>query len=656
MSQNRLAHEASPYLLQHADNPVDWWPWCDEALAEAQRSKRPILLSVGYAACHWCHVMAHESFEDAETAAVMNERYVNIKVDREERPDIDQIYMSALHATGEQGGWPLTMFLTETGQPFFGGTYFPKVAQFGRPSFTDVLLAVSNAYAVKPELVAENVATLRQHLQHRPAPGELLEDTPVRAAAQLRTIMDPVHGGTRGAPKFPNAGVFRLMWRSGARGNAGDRDAVLLALSRIAMGGITDHIGGGLARYSVDERWLVPHFEKMLYDNAQILSLYGDAYGVTGDPLYAERAREIVAWLEREMVADGLYAASLDADSEGEEGRFYVWSRAEIEAVLGADADRFSSIYDVTESGNFEGSNVLNRLAERELADDETEAFLARCRAALFDVRERRVRPGRDDKQLADWNALAIAALARTGAVLDEPGWVSRASEIYETAKERFGRGDRLIHAVRGDVAGTQGFALDYALMIAAALALYRVDPAPALIADAERWVGVMERHYRAQHGGYAWTADDGETLVVRPDSPADEAVPNANGIMVENAAVLWAITGEARFEGIARRVVSTHARAAATNVFGCASLLCGLDQLTAPHVTVSDAPGLREAVLRSGHPSAVLLDRPPAGHPAAAATPAAGSAVVCRAQTCGLPLESAAALLSDLWGEATGA
>ncbi len=390
MAENRLKHSASPYLLQHANNPVDWWPWCDEALATAKAEGKSILLSVGYAACHWCHVMAHESFEDEATARVMNERFVNIKVDREERPDIDQIYMAALHATGEQGGWPLTMFLTEDAEPFFGGTYFPKVARFGRPRFVDVLDSVANAYAGSAEIVADNVAALRAHLAKAQAPGELPRDATDKAARQLLTVMDPVHGGTRGAPKFPNAGLFELLWRAHARsGEDTYRDAVLRSANRIAMGGIYDHLGGGFARYSVDERWLVPHFEKMLYDNAQLIALMSDAWCATGNPLYRARIAETIEWAEREMAVDGLFAASLDADSEGEEGRFYVWSAAEIEEVLGNDADAFMAAYEVTPEGNWEGINVLNRLDAETLGDPGREAALAASRARLLARRER---------------------------------------------------------------------------------------------------------------------------------------------------------------------------------------------------------------------------------------------------------------------------
>jgi hypothetical protein len=650
---NRLARAASPYLLQHAGNPVDWWLWGPEALAEAKRTNRPILLSVGYAACHWCHVMAHESFEDEATAAVMNRRFVNIKVDREERPDIDQIYMAALHATGEQGGWPLTMFLTPDGDPFFGGTYFPKEARFGRPRFVDVLEAVAEAFAAGHEAVAGNVAALKEQWTSVSVPGDLPADATEKAALQLRGIMDPVHGGTRGAPKFPNAQLFELLLRADVRtGDREYRELVLRALNRIAMGGIYDHLGGGFARYSVDARWLVPHFEKMLYDNAQLLPLMADAHALTADPLYRVRCEETVDWLLREMRVDGLFAASLDADSEGEEGRFYVWTAAEVAEVLGADAAEFAARYDVTVHGNFEGVNVLNRLGEEGLADDETETFLRRCRARLMERREGRVRPGRDDKLLADWNGLTVAGLAHAGMTLGRDDWVDLARETYATAAERFGVGGRLIHAVRGAKRLGHGFALDHAGMIAAALSLAATgDDAP--LTDAVRWVDVLEAHYTAPHGGYCWTADDGETLVVRPDSPADEAVPNANGLMVKNLATLAAFTGEERYERIARRILRAHARTAADNVFSRASLFNGLDQLERlATVTPHAAPGLAAATTTSGHPAAIVLERPPVGHPAATLL-AEGSAVVCRAGVCSMPFSDATALLKTLWAPA---
>src|SRR6185437_10320182 len=369
---NRLAEATSPYLLQHKNNPVDWWQWGPDALAEAKRSNRPILLSVGYAACHWCHVMAHESFEDDATARVMNELFVSIKVDREERPDIDQIYMNALHLLGEQGGWPLTMFLTPQGEPVWGGTYFPKDSKFGRPAFKDVLREVSRLFREEPEKIEKNRAALLARLADRARPaGKVVIGIKEldSAAQQVGNMFDSVNGGFRGAPKFPQPAMLEFLWRAGLR--TGDRrffEIVELSLERMSEGGIYDHLGGGFSRYSVDERWLVPHFEKMLYDNAQLLELLALAYARTGTPLYKQRAKETVAWLKREMVTgEGAFSASLDADSEGEEGKFYVWSKAEIVALLGVDDGRFfTHQYDVSDSGNFEGHNILNRLTRRE--------------------------------------------------------------------------------------------------------------------------------------------------------------------------------------------------------------------------------------------------------------------------------------------------
>ncbi|MGH6936051.1 MAG: thioredoxin domain-containing protein, partial [Methylocella sp.] len=375
-AENELSQAASPYLLQHAKNPVHWRMWGAAALQEAQAQNKPILLSIGYAACHWCHVMAHESFEDEATAAVMNELFVNIKVDREERPDIDHIYMTALHAFGERGGWPLTMFLTPTGEPFWGGTYFPKVAQYGRPSFVSILKTVADAFRAEPDRIAQNTKLVRSELSKSAATGgggitlEQLDSL----APQIARLIDPIHGGLTGAPKFPNTPILELLWRAGARlANAPYRELVKVTLTKMSEGGIYDHLGGGYARYSTDERWLVPHFEKMLYDNAQILELMGLCHHEFGGPLFRARAQETVAWLQREMTnAEGAFHASLDADSEGVEGKFYVWTYAEMEALLGQeDAAFFGEFYDASPSGNWQdeahggSAIILNRLKAR---------------------------------------------------------------------------------------------------------------------------------------------------------------------------------------------------------------------------------------------------------------------------------------------------
>jgi uncharacterized protein YyaL (SSP411 family) len=406
---NRLGSATSPYLLQHKNNPVAWWPWSPDALAEARRTNKPILLSIGYAACHWCHVMAHESFEDEATAAVMNELFVNIKVDREERPDIDQIYMSALHHLGEPGGWPLTMFLNPDGEPFWGGTYFPKQAQYGRAAFVDVLREVNRVFREDPARIEQNRRALVARLKQR---GEAKAGVSIgpaelnNIAESIARATDPVNGGLRGAPKFPQCTMLEFLWRAGLRsGDPRFFNTAELALTRMSQGGIYDHLGGGYARYSVDDKWLVPHFEKMLYDNAQILDLLALDYARTKHPLHRERARETVGWLQREMtIGEGGFASSLDADSDGEEGKFYVWSLAEIQDVLGADdAAFFAAKYDISAAGNFEGHNIPNRLNGLSDPPDDA-ARLTILRERLLQRRSARIRPGLDDKILADWN------------------------------------------------------------------------------------------------------------------------------------------------------------------------------------------------------------------------------------------------------------
>jgi uncharacterized protein YyaL (SSP411 family) len=448
--KNRLAGATSPYLLQHAHNPVAWWQWGPEALDEAKRTNKPILLSVGYAACHWCHVMAHESFEDAGTAQVMNELFVNIKVDREERPDIDQIYMNALHLLGEQGGWPLTMFLTPRAEPVWGGTYFPKDSRYGRPAFVDVLREVARLFREEPAKIEQNRKALLARLADKAWPqGKVsvgLKELD-GAAREIGNAFDLTHGGLRGAPKFPQPAMLEFLWRAALRtGDAGFFETVEHTLEHMSEGGIYDHLGGGFSRYSVDEMWLVPHFEKMLYDNAQLLELLALAWQRSSKALFAQRARETVGWLKREMTtAQGAFAASLDADSDGEEGKFYVWSLAEVEAALGPDTAHFAAEYDVTAGGNFEGHNILNRLkclprstnrraAPVHAAPDEndTTARFSMLRSKLLELREQRVRPGLDDKILADWNGLMIAAVVNAGIILDEPSWIAMARRAFD--------------------------------------------------------------------------------------------------------------------------------------------------------------------------------------------------------------------------------
>jgi uncharacterized protein len=564
MSENRLSRETSPYLLQHADNPVHWRAWGPDALAEAKATGKPILLSVGYAACHWCHVMAHESFEDEATAAVMNELFVNIKVDREERPDIDAIYMGALHRLGEQGGWPLTMFLDETARPFWGGTYFPKGARYGKPAFVSVLRQVAAIYADDRETVEHNAGLITAMLTERtPVQGSFaitdkgLEDL----TARLLRAVDPDNGGLQGAPKFPQWNFFWLLWRGAIRYDQPlAKAAVEKTLIHICQGGIYDHLGGGFARYSVDDRWLVPHFEKMLYDNALLIDLMTEVYRETANPLFAVRIAETIAWLEREMIAEGgAFAASLDADSEGEEGKFYVWTYDEVVEVLGADVAKvFGHIYDVAPAGNWDGdhshpqageriaTSILNRLGSRELMSQAEEDKLSILRGKLLARRAQRVRPGWDDKVLADWNGLMIAALAKAGITFGQRAWLDLAARAYAFVATRMSVDGRLRHSYRAGQMTASATASDYANMIAAAIRMHEATGEAAYLAAATRWVGVLDEHYWVvEPGGYATTADDTSDVIVRLRAAGDDAVPSANAMMVANLMQLFLLTGD---------------------------------------------------------------------------------------------------------------
>src|SRR5712691_205381 len=654
--ENRLAGETSPYLLQHKHNPVDWWPWGPPALAEAKRANKPILLSVGYAACHWCHVMAHESFEDPAAAAVMNELFVNIKVDREERPDIDEIYMNALHHLGEQGGWPLTMFLTPAGEPFWGGTYFPNTARYGRPAFVDVLREVARVFREEPQKIETNRKALAAQLAARArAQGKVtlgaaeLDDT----AQRVGSLFDPVNGGVRGAPKFPQCGMLEFLWRAGERtGEERYFSAVAITLDRMSEGGIYDHLGGGYSRYSVDEQWLVPHFEKMLYDNAQLLELLALAHARTGHLLFRERAAETVEWLRREMITpQGGFASSLDADSEGEEGKFYVWSLAEIKAVLGErDAGFFTTPYGLSEEGNFEGRNILNRLNHLPRNKDN-EARLKMMREKLLAARARRVRPGLDDKVLADWNGLMIAALANGGALLGEKSWIELAAGAFGMVAKSMTRGDRLGHSWRAGRLLFPGLSSDYAAMICAAIALYQATGREAYLEQAVKWTAALEHHHAdAEGGGYFLTADDAEGLIVRPAQTRDDALPNPNALMAQNLLRLAVLTGEDRYRVRADRLLEGLLSLAAENLVGHMALLSAL-ALRLRHREIV-AVGKRAGEFAAAALRLPFLDRTilrvgdagqlPAEHPARAmaeSAPEEGAAFVCQGERCSLPI-----------------
>lgn len=656
MSENRLGRETSPYLLQHKDNPVHWWAWGEEALAEAKRTGKPILLSVGYAACHWCHVMAHESFEDEATAQVMNDLFINIKVDREERPDIDAIYMGALHRLGEQGGWPLTMFLDSEARPFWGGTYFPKQAGYGRPAFVTVLLRIAEAYETQPENVRANAEKILASLagEARRVSGFVLTDEIVRdLVMRIAKAVDPEHGGLQGAPKFPQWNVFWLLWRGAIRyRDVSAQEAVLTTLTHICQGGIYDHLGGGFARYSVDAEWLVPHFEKMLYDNALLIDLLTHAWRESQQHLFAARIEETVDWLAREMISDGGgFSASLDADSEGEEGKFYVWSAGEIREVLGTDdAVFFSHIYGVSDGGNFEGHTILNRLDHLEWLSAEDEARLAEMRAKLLARRAGRVRPGLDDKVLADWNGLMIAALARASRVFKRDDWLTMAKRAFGFIEGTMQTNEgRLWHSWRDGRTRAPATASDYVNMTWAALRLFEATGESDYLDAAKRWTAILDQHYwDANGGGYFTSADDTRDVIVRLKPAHDDAVLSANAVQLANLIALAAVTGEATYDAKARALLKAYSSAVAGGPVGhCGLIAASLDLETLIQVKVSgDDPALADVLYTLSLPGAVEFVHPLndvhisasfVAVPSVTDTPAA---LVCSGTICSQPID----------------
>ncbi len=626
---NKLADETSPYLLQHANNPVEWWPWCDEALQTARRHERPIFLSIGYSACHWCHVMEHESFEDPVMAALMSERFICIKVDREERPDLDQIYMSAVQAMTGSGGWPMSVFLTPELKPFFGGTYWPPTARWGRPGFREILLGVSDAWQNRREAVLAQSEELTAHVVEaaasRVTPSPLNEDILRGAMQSLLRAADRVHGGFGSAPKFPHPMDLRVAlrcWRrfemvegrrsrvegpsasSVAQPSAIDPqpllDIALLALNKMANGGIYDHLGGGFARYSTDERWLVPHFEKMLYDNALLVPAYLEAFQITGDPDYARVARETLDYILREMTQpQGGFYATQDADSEGVEGKFFVWSEAEVDAVLedrsqesevGGQKEKpspstldpqpstlFKLCYDITSRGNWEHTNILNRAishadAAVKLKVDPArlEAVLATCRQKLFDARSQRIWPGRDEKVLVSWNGLMIAAMSLGANILSEPKYAAAAraaadfilSEMVESGHSQEAEQNsspstlipqpstRLLHSYKDGRARFNAYLDDYAALIDGLCELYQaVFEAKYLDAALGLAQRMLDQFWDEADGGFFYTSNDHETLIARNKETHDNATPSGNSLAATALLKLARLSGRTDLE-----------------------------------------------------------------------------------------------------------
>jgi uncharacterized protein YyaL (SSP411 family) len=545
---NHLAGETSPYLLQHAHNPVDWWPWGAEALERARAEHKPILLSIGYAACHWCHVMERESFEDEATAAQMNEQFVCIKVDREERPDLDAIYMQATQAMTGHGGWPMTVFLTPDGEPFYAGTYFPPDERHGMPSFRRVLAGVADAWQNRQESVARTTASMRElyaaSTERTRVSGPLDENLLVRAVAALRMQFEPRHGGFGGAPKFPPTMTLDFALRSWARtGEPETLHMVTHTFRRMARGGIYDQVGGGFARYSVDAYWLVPHFEKMLYDNALLVRLGAALWQATRDEEVRRVTEETLGWLAREMTSpEGGFYSSLDADSEGHEGRYYVWDSSELESLLGEDASLLRAYWGVTSEGNFEGRNILFVPHDAEavaraqgVTEPELRTAIERARRILYEARERRVRPGLDDKILASWNGLMLRGVAEAARAFDDAELHALAVRNGEFLFRELVRGDQVLRSYKNGVAKIAGFLEDYAAVALGALALYELTFDRKWLDRARRLADEVLAQFwdESAHALYD-TAADAESLVTRPRDVTDNATPSGTSLAIE--------------------------------------------------------------------------------------------------------------------------
>jgi uncharacterized protein YyaL (SSP411 family) len=580
---NRLAGETSPYLQQHQDNPVAWQPWDEAALAAARSSGRPILLSIGYAACHWCHVMAHESFEDAAVAAVMNRLFVNIKVDREERPDLDQVYQSAHQLlTGRSGGWPLTMFLTPDGMPFFGGTYFPKSRRYSLPGFVDVCQRVAEFYSQHGDEIDSQGESLRAALrQSVPQPAPPDADAPAAAREALLQSLDRENGGFGDAPKFPQPTALAFLLD---RGDADADAAALLTLTRMAAGGVFDQIGGGFFRYSVDARWAIPHFEKMLYDNGLLLPLYAEAWRRTRQPVFERTAAATAAWLMREMQSpEGGYYASLDADAEGEEGRFYVWDREEVRALLTPpEWNAALAAWGLDDPPNFENHAWHLRRTDASVGDDDLDA----ARDKLLHARERRTRPGRDEKILTAWNALAIAGMARAALLCERPAWLASARRALDFLRTNLWRDGRLLASWKDGRAELPAYLDDHAYLLMALLeslqAEYRSEDLDWAIELADALLAHFED---VQAGGFFFTAHDHEALIHRPKPGFDNATPAGNGVAATALQRLGHLLGDTRYLDASRRTLNAFGAQLAHPA--CAALLTALSEQQAPPAIV---------------------------------------------------------------------
>ncbi len=683
---NRLSLESSPYLRQHANNPVDWHPWGPEALEKALREDKPILLSIGYAACHWCHVMERESFEDQELAAQMNELFVNIKVDREERPDLDQIYQLTVQLMGRSGGWPLTVFLTPDRRPFFAGTYFPPRDKMGMPGFGRVMQAVSDAYRNRRGEVAEQAQEMTAAIARASLPAGALKseagpDLLKKACRKLLSRFDSAHGGFGGRPKFPNTmGLDVLLRRGVQEADSVSADSVRLALDKMRAGGIWDHLRGGFHRYSTDERWLVPHFEKMLYDNALLLRLYTDGFRVFGKPEYERVAREIVGYLMAEMRdPSGAFYAAQDADSEGHEGKFFVWTLSDLHKALGSDVQAYDAAriyFGITEEGNFEnsGATVLSEVKSIErtaaIVDvplEQAEAALLRAKAKMLEARNERAKPLRDDKVLTSWNALLIGALCDAGRAFSEPSWVQMAEEAFAAIEQRLVADRRVGRYFLGDAAVQRGFLDDQAYMGNAALDLFEATGKARYVSVARSLCDAMlEQFWDKAASGFFFTPKDGEALITRTKELYDHAAPSSASM----ASLLCLRLSELADESYAKPAqeqLGAVAHTAAENPFGLGQMVCVLDRLARGSVDVvivgdaksPESKAFQRVAFRAYLPNrnVIVLDPNDAELSKSVPLIAEGKAgraseivaYVCRNRTCSAPISSADALAEML-------
>lgn len=660
-ARNLLADETSPYLLLHKDDAVNWRPWGQAALDEARATGKPIFLSSGYASCHWCHVMHRETFKDPAIAGLLNTHFVNVKLDREERPEIDQIYQTSIQALGQQGGWPLNIFLSPDGVAFTGTTYLPPDQREGRVSFPQLIDSVNEVWSSKKDDVnraIEGVGAALERVWNTDQPLNFDPNIVEPVSRRLTQRVDLFYGGFEGAPKFPQTSAMTLIWRAFMRTAAPQfGNAVTLTLDQMSQGGVYDHLGGGYARYSTDERWLVPHFEKMLYDNAGTIELLTLVWQMTRSPLYAARVDETIDWVLREMVTrEGAFASSLDSDSEGEEGKYYVWSEAEIDDVLGPnDAPFFKQVYGVTTAGNWQGKNILHRLNAQGFLRPDQEAVLTRCRRMLQMARAKRERPALDNKILADWNGMMIAALVQAGAVFRKPEWHLAAIRAFRAVEETLGEGDKLYHVAHDGKRGqTETTAEGYAQMTRAALILLEFSSDPRYLDLARRWTARLEAKFRdTARGGYYFSSSETTDTLIRPRTGLDQATPNYNGVTVENLARLYFLTGEKDYRDSSNAAVSAFGQEVIRQAANVPTLLNGTEFVIAAAqiVVIGDerAPetqAMIRAVLERSVPCRMLTvlkpgQKLPASHPAHGKGQVGGKATAyaCVGATCSDPI-----------------